>query len=140
MGRSGTDSEKMVKDASKEISVVIIDDSDMVRQRLRAILNPRQGIEVVGEASDIAQGAELIAEFKPDVVIVDVMMPGGSGLELLEEIKREKKPPVVVVLTNYPYSVFRKKALELGAAHFMAKSSEFGRIAEVVEAARKQVE
>jgi len=131
------DSAIMAEDAVKAISVVIVDDSAMVRQRLRAVLIPRQGVEVVGEASDIFQGAEVIAELKPDVVILDVMMPGGSGLELLREIKREKEAPAVIVLTNYPYRVFRKKAMKLGAAHFMAKASEFGRVADVVESVVK---
>ena len=134
------DSAIMAEDTVKAISVVIVDDSDMVRQRLRAILNPRQGVEVVGEASDIERGAELIAERKPAVVILDIMMPGGSGLELLEEIKKEKESPAVIVLSNYPYAVFRKKAMELGAAHFLSKSSDFGRVADVVESILRPVE
>ncbi|MCK5650458.1 MAG: response regulator transcription factor [Gemmatimonadetes bacterium] len=119
--------------AVRTTSVVIVDDSDIVRQRIRSMLTPRPHVEIVGEADDIASGREIIEEQKPDVVVLDVMMPGGSGLELLEGVKDGPEPPVVIVLTNYPYSVFRRRAMELGAEYFLAKSSEFGRIAEILE-------
>lgn len=116
--------------------VFIVDDSDLVRQRLGAMLSQMQGIEVVGEARDALKATKLILNLKPDVVILDIRMPAGSGIDVLENIKRVRPAPKVIMLTNYPYPQYRKKAEDTGADFFFDKATEFDKVAEALEELR----
>jgi len=116
--------------------VFIVDDSDLLRQRLGAMLSQMQGIEVVGEARDALEATKLILNLKPDVVILDIRMPAGSGIDVLENIKRVRPAPKVIMLTNYPYPQYRKKAEDAGAEFFFDKATEFDKVAEAVEGLR----
>jgi DNA-binding NarL/FixJ family response regulator len=66
-------------------------------------------------------------------VILDIRMPGGSGIDVLENIKKTNAAPVVIVLTNYPYPQYRKKCMALGAEYFFDKTTEFEKVTEVIE-------
>jgi DNA-binding NarL/FixJ family response regulator len=67
------------------------------------------------------------------VVILDIRVPGGSGFEVLQNIKQGQAAPIVIVLTNYPYSVYRQKCLQAGADFFLDKSTEFDQIPALLE-------
>jgi len=116
--------------------VLIVDDSDLIRRRLGAMLSEMKGIELVGEARDSLEATKLALNLKPDVVILDIRMPAGSGINVLENIKRVTPAPKVIMLTNYPYPQYRKKAEDAGADFFFDKASEFDRVAEAVEGLR----
>jgi len=116
--------------------VFIVDDSDLLRQRLGAMLSQMQGIEIVGEARDALEATKLILNLKPEVVILDIRMPAGSGIDVLENIKRARPAPKVIMLSNYPYPQYRKKAEDAGAEFFFDKATEFDRVAEAVEGLR----
>jgi DNA-binding NarL/FixJ family response regulator len=60
-------------------------------------------------------------------------MPGGSGIDVLSKIKKDRSAPMVIVLTNYPYPQYRKKCMDCGADFFFDKSTEFGKVIEVIE-------
>jgi DNA-binding NarL/FixJ family response regulator len=107
------------------LRVAIIDDSVVIRQRLVAMLDETPEIRVVCTAADGREGLECIVEHKPDVVILDIRMPGMSGIEVLEALRQHERTPTVVVLTNFPYPVYRKRCQELGAEFFFDKSTEF---------------
>ena len=113
-------------------SVLIVDDSTAVRQRLVAILNQIDGVEVVGEATDADEALELCQTLRPDVMTLDLVLPGESGVDVLEQIKQLECSPRVIVLTNYPYPAFRKRCLALGAEFFLNKATEFDRIAGIL--------
>jgi DNA-binding NarL/FixJ family response regulator len=115
------------------VNVFIVDDSDILRERLRSILSDISRVQIVGEAEDAEAAKEFLAVNTPDVVILDVRMPKGSGIDVLEMIKREKPSVKVIVLTNYPYPQYRKRCLELGAEFFLDKSTEFDRLPEVLQ-------
>jgi DNA-binding response OmpR family regulator len=70
-------------------------------------------------------------------VILDIRMPGGSGMDVLQAIKREKQAPMVIMLTNYPYPQYRKKCLGLGADYFFDKSTEFEKVTELFKQLRR---
>ena len=116
--------------------VFIVDDSDLLLQRLGASLSQMQGIEIVGEARDALKATKLILNLKPDVVILDIRMPAGSGIDVLENIKRATPAPQVIMLTNYPYPQYRKKAEDTGAEFFFDKATEFDKVAEALEELR----
>ena len=107
------------------LKIVIIDDSRIIRERLSGMLTEIGTVEVVGTAESAASGIEMIRTIKPDFVILDIRMPGGSGIQALAEIKQLQPALKVAVLTNYPYPAYSKRCYELGADYFFDKSSEF---------------
>ena len=116
----------------KNMRVLVVDDATSVRQRLLASFRKAKGIDQVAEAETGEEALELLGEFKPDLVTLDLMLPGMSGLEVLEEMRARDPAVKIVVFTNYPYPAFRRKCLALGANQFFGKSTEVERILEVI--------
>ena len=111
--------------------VLIVDDSTVVRERVVAMLSDLQpGIEVVGQAGEVNEAILAARRLKPDAVILDISMPGKSGIEALQAITRDTPAPLVMMLTNYPYSQYREKCMEAGADFFYDKSTEFCKVSE----------
>jgi len=120
------------------MKVFIADDSEYICNSLKAMLSKIPGIEIIGQAGETREAIELIYKLKPEVVILDIRMPGGSGMEVLKQIKKNASAPLVIILTNFPYPQYRKKCMELGADFFFEKSSEFARIPEVLKQLMKE--
>jgi DNA-binding NarL/FixJ family response regulator len=118
--------------------IFIADDSDQVRGRLVELLSEIDGAEVIGQASNHAEAIEGIRSLQPHVVILDIQMPGGSGIDVLKEIKRGSRPPVVMMLTNHASAQYRKKCLEWGADFFLDKSREMERLVAIFKSLVKQ--
>ena len=114
--------------SNAKITAFIADDSRIVREHLVTMLEELAGIEIVGQAENVAEAINAISQLQPDVVILDILMPGGSGIKVLQNIKQDGAGPMVIVLTNYPYPVFRQKCLQAGADFFLDKSTEFDQI------------
>jgi DNA-binding NarL/FixJ family response regulator len=83
------------------IRVLIVDDHQVVRQGLRFVLEQEDGIEVIGECADGTRALAVIPALRPDVVLLDLLMPGTSGLEVLQSIGRRETRPAFVVLTSF---------------------------------------
>lgn len=118
------------KDAMR---LFIADDSKVMRDKIRELASGIKGIELVGEAVDVRTSIQGITDLSPDAVVLDIRMPGGSGLEVLRAIKKTLKRPVLIVLTNYPFPEYREVAVKLGADHFFDKATEFYEVQEVLE-------
>lgn len=108
------------------IRVVLVDDQALVRGGLRAILDGEADIDVVGEAGDGAQALRLTAELRPDVVLMDVKMPGMDGLAATRRILADPmcRGSKVVVLTTFDLDEYVYEALRLGASGFLLKDSD----------------
>lgn len=117
----------------QRMRVVIADDSEDFIQRLLATLGAITGVEIVAQAHTGTETLQAVRNLRPEVVILDIQMPEGSGLDVLASMKRECVTPITIVLTNFNYSQYRKKCLQLGARFFFDKSSEFPKVAEVVK-------
>ena len=117
----------------KIMRVFIADDSAVLRKHLIRVLSAFENLEIVGEAKDSLQAVEYIRNLRPDVVILDIRMPGSSGIDVLQAIKKDKAPPLFIVFTNYPYPQYRRKCLEAGAEYFFDKSTESEKMIEVLE-------
>jgi DNA-binding NarL/FixJ family response regulator len=115
------------------ITVFIVDGSSIIQDRLVTMLAELDGVEVVGQAHNVADAVKAIRARKPDLVIQDVQTADGSGLDLLAAIKQGETAPVVIVLTNDVYQSYRKAYLKAGADFFFDKSSEFDQIPEVLK-------
>ena len=103
------------------IRVVLVDDQAMVRTGLRMVLAAEPDIEVVGEAADGAAGVRVVTEQKPDVVLLDVRMPGMDGLEAARRILAAGLPTRVVVLTTFDEDEYVTAALRAGVSGFLLK-------------------
>ena len=115
------------------MKVLIVDDSKIVCNGLRQMLTNITDVEIVGQAHNTAEAFTAITELKPDVVILDIRLPGKSGIEVLKDIRDKKLPIRVIMLTNYPYPQYRKKCEELGADYFIDKVTEIEKVTEVIE-------
>ena len=115
------------------MKVFIADDSAVLRERLATMLADLLGIEIVGQAGEGFEATELIQKLKPDVVILDIRMPGGNGINVLKNIKKDEPAPTVIMLTAYPYPQYRKKCLEARADYFFDKSTEFNEVTKVLK-------
>jgi DNA-binding NarL/FixJ family response regulator len=103
--------------------VVVVDDEPMVCGFLRTILGSAEDIEVVAEAHDGAAGVEAVRRTGPDVVLMDLRMPGMDGLTAIQHINRLADPPRVVVLTTFDADQYVLRALRAGATGFLVKST-----------------
>ncbi len=106
------------------VRVVIVDDQPLVRSGLRIILDGEDDIEVVGEAGDGAAAVPLIRERHPDVVLLDVQMPGVDGLEAMQQISGAELPTRVLMLTTFDLDEYVYRAMRNGAAGFLLKDME----------------
>ena len=122
-----------VNDAREEkMKVFIVDDSKVVVERLVDLLEDVPGAELVGQAADVPQAVEGIQKMKPDALILDLQMPGGSGLDVLRAIRMDYPDLQVLVCTNYAHPQYREECMIAGANFFLDKSVEFGKIPSIL--------
>jgi two-component system, NarL family, response regulator DevR len=111
--------------------VFIVENSAIIRERLVSLLSDLQGVEVIGSAEDAVAAIESIRLMMPDVVILDVQMPGGSGFNILQDIRQNRLPAVVIIFTNSPFPQYRQRFIEAGADFFLDKSTEFDKLLDI---------
>ena len=108
-------------DAVRPITLLVVDDHEVVRQGLVALLGRRPGFQVVGEAGTVAEAIEGARRFQPDLVIMDVRLPDGSGIEACREIRADLPDTRVVMLTSYPDEDAVLSAIVAGASGYLLK-------------------
>ena len=113
-------------------TVYIVDDSQAVRERLITMISELEGTALAGATGEPREAVKAIRRLHPDAVILDIRMPGMSGIEVLREIKQDLRAPVVIMLTNYPFGQYRRECAEAGADYFLNKSTEFEKINEIL--------
>lgn len=105
------------------IRVLVVDDESLVRSGLRMILEATGDIVVVAEARDGADGIAAVARHRPDVVLMDVRMPGMDGLTAAAELRASESPPKVIMLTTFDLDEYVHEALRAGAVGFLLKDT-----------------
>lgn len=103
------------------IRVLIVDDHTLVREGTRRVLEESDGIEVIGEAGDGAEAAAKVRNLQPDVVLMDIAMPGVNGIEATRRIKSDCPSTAILILTAYDDDVYVTTLLEAGAAGYLMK-------------------
>lgn len=119
------------------IRVVLVDDHELVRSGFCLILSGQPDIEVVGEASNAEDGLRLLRAVKPDVALVDVHMPGMSGIELTERVQRADLPTRIVILTVVQDAQFPRRLLQSGALGYLTKGCASDELVQAVRAVAK---
>ena len=112
--------------------VFIVEDSPPVRSRLVELIGAIEGMSVVGEADSPAEAVTGIRETRPDCVVLDYQLIGGTAVDVLRALHPGFPEIAFIVLTNHPTAQYRRVCMEAGASWFLDKSTEFGRLEEVV--------
>jgi len=116
-------------------TVVVVDDHRLVRAGLRTIIDASGDLRVVGEAGDGAEAVTVVGELAPDVVLMDLSMPGVGGIEAIRRLRASGATSPVVVLTSFAEADRVRDAVEAGAIGYLLKDSEPGDVLDAVRAA-----
>jgi len=117
----------------KKIKVLIADDHQVVREGLSAILRTKEEIAVVGEVKDGVEAVEQARRLKPDVILMDISMPGMNGVEATRQIKREQPEVGIVVLTMYDEEEYIYDLVKAGATGYLLKDSDSSQIVKAIK-------
>jgi DNA-binding NarL/FixJ family response regulator len=119
---------------SERIRVLIVDDDALVRAALSMLLTGADGIDIAGEAADGSEVEHAVAEHQPDVILMDIRMPGMDGLAATELVRGRDRPPEVIVLTTFDADDHVLRALRAGASGFLLKDTSPADIVQAIRA------
>ena len=119
------------------ITILIADDHDVVRDGLRLILESEDAFEVVGEAANGAEAVQLYGELKPQVVLMDLRMPGMDGLTAIKQIRQQQPDANIVILTTYNEDALMIDGLRSGARSYLLKDTKRQVLFDTLRAAAK---
>ena len=122
---------------TQPITILITDDHSIIREGLRLILETTDDIEVIGEAADGVEALQLVAEQQPDVVLMDLQMPGMDGLTAIEHLQRDYPQVAIVILTTYNEDDLMLRGLQAGAKGFLLKDTSRETLLDTIQAAAK---
>jgi DNA-binding NarL/FixJ family response regulator len=105
------------------MKLLLVDDSAELRALLKDLLADVPGLEIAGEAGDAPDAVALADALRPDAVVLDIRLPGGSGIEVLRRIKQLQPAPVVIMLTSLADPAYQPAALAAGADYFFEKAT-----------------
>ncbi|MFD4858746.1 response regulator [Streptomyces atratus] len=125
----------MAEDSARVITLVVVDDHPVVRDGLRGMFDSAPGFRVLGEASNGVEGVDLVARLDPDVVLMDLRMPGGGGVAAIAELTRRGDRSKVLVLTTYDTDSDTLPAIEAGATGYLLKDAPRDELFNAVRAA-----
>ncbi len=116
--------------------ILIVDDHPAVREGLAVRISSQPDLKVCGQAADAAEAMNLVAAARPDVVVVDIHLKTGNGLDLIERIKAHDKSIRILVWSMYPDALYARRALHAGALGYINKENTTGRIVEAIRRVR----
>ena len=123
---------------TEKLKVLIVEDSDVVKRRIRSLLKELAGVTVIGEAVNSKEAMAIIGVMSPDVVLLDIHLASGSGMDVLKDTKQLHPEIRVIVLTNYSDLHHRTKCRDAGADYFFDKSIEFEKVVDILQSMTKQ--
>lgn len=113
--------------------IFIIDDSKQIRERLIKLLADIPNVQVIGESASAQGVLEAIDTLRPDVLVLDIRLPGQTGIELLRDVKQHQPDLQVFIMTNYDYPEYRRQSIRAGADMFFNKTKEFEALIEALK-------
>ena len=130
----------MLQDAEDCMDVVIVDDSPLMLERITNIVRSIEYVKIVGTADSTSSAVELIFRTRPQLVLLDLLLKSGNGLEVLRAIRSENIDAKVAILTNYSEKQYRRISLEEGADYLLDKSQEFDKIEQIVQSLASSID
>ena len=121
--RSGHDSLTFGRMRTSPIRVLVADDHAVVREGIRSVLQGEAGFALVGEAATAAEAVRLVGDLHPDVAVLDVTMPGGSGLEAAARIRHESPATRILILSMHDNPEYTRESVRAGAHGYLLKDS-----------------
>jgi DNA-binding NarL/FixJ family response regulator len=118
-----------------ECSILLIEDQTLLREGLRQLIESEPGFRVAGEAGTVQEGIAQAKKLQPDVILLDLKLPDGSGLEVAKQVLAMRDPPAVLILSTYSDVALVRSSLALGASGYIPKSASFQEIVAAVRAA-----
>lgn len=116
------------------LKVLLIDDTVMILQRLQSLLSEVKQVSRTESATSAEEALVMMDGYQPDVMVLDINMPGMGGIEMLRKLNVKKMiKPVVIMLTNNTFAGYRDECMRLGADYFLDKSRDFLMIPAIVE-------
>ncbi len=119
--------------------ILIIDDSKMMRARTRLLLEDFESQLEIYEAADAFEAERIILNVNPDIILLDISMPGKNGLELLKDINDLHLSSVVIIFSNFASEQYKSKSMELGADFFVCKHESFEELPEIIGKILKKI-
>ena len=116
-----------------KLLILIVDDNMRFVQRIISMLEELNNIGYINVAKDYNEAIRYLDEERPDLVLLDINLPGKSGIELLRRIKEAGNKSQVIMISNHADDYYRQQCHELGAKYFLDKSNEFGLVPEIIE-------
>jgi DNA-binding NarL/FixJ family response regulator len=112
--------------------VLLADDSALIRERLKDMLSVFQQVEIVGSFENGTETLQALRSLKPDLAIIDLKMPGLSGLDVLSVIRKENSTLKFIILTFFSSGYYRQMAIQAGVDYFLSKVDDFEKVALIV--------
>lgn len=114
--------------ARTALTVLLVEDSPRLLERMRELIDDIEGVHVVGTADTQQDAVNQAREHQPDVLLLDLQLKQGTGFEVIRQLRGNQFNPVTIIMTNYALPEYRRLATELGAQHFLDKTSEFDQL------------
>jgi two-component system, NarL family, response regulator NreC len=127
------------REVNRRTTIVLADDHTIVRRGLRMLLDAEDGLEVIAEAGDVREAVRKVRAYKPDVLVLDLSMPGGPSLEAIPDLRRASPATAIVMLTMEDEPRFARAALRAGALGFVLKEAADTELVHSVRAAARGV-
>ena len=114
------------------MDIYIVEDSAIIRGRTMVALSKIDGIKIGGASGYVNEAIDEISTYRPEIVILDIRLNDGTGIDVLQEIKKSIPNITVIMFTNYLYPQYMKKCTELGADYYFDKSKDFDKIINLI--------
>jgi len=112
--------------------ILLADDSSLILERLNNMVSLNEHVEIVAQLKNGKDALEALRILKPDLAILDIKMPGLSGLYVLNEIRKENKSIIIIILTLYSSDYYRQLAIQFGTNYFFSKVDDFEKVSLIV--------
>lgn len=115
------------------MKIILADDSDLILDRLRDLLETHKKVEIIASLRNGTETLEAINVLKPDLAIIDIEMPGLTGLEVIREVRKTDNSVKFIILSFYDSNYYRELSIRSGADYFFSKADDFDKVLQVVE-------
>ena len=116
----------------KTNKALIVDDSKLLRDRIRQVLEKFSEISFIKEVDNSIEAVEYTKIFNPRLIVLDIRIYGENGIKALQQIRRNGYDGRIIILTNFPFPIYKAKCLEYGADYFLSKTDDFDRLPNIV--------